>query len=372
MINEDWDVLKGFFPAEWQALAAKTNALKGLRKNKNPENILRTMMIHLACGCSLRETVVRARLAGIADMSDVALLKRLIKCKDWLRALCQAMFAERGIKFDNNDDFQVRLFDATNVREPGKTGSLWRIHYSMRLPSILCDSFVITEAKGIGSGESFCQFSVKAGDYIIADRGYSSAKAIEYVVHEGAYVLVRFSPQTTRMETVAGKDFNLMKKLDTGLSKVGIVKSWKACVCDHSGHRSLGRICAIRKTNEAIELAIGKLRRRASKRGHTLRPETLEYAKYIIVFTTFPEHKFSANDILQWYRIRWQVELVFKRFKQIAQLGHLPKHDDDSAQAWLYGKLFIALLTEGLINCASSFSPWGYFMDRTSNAKPLA
>jgi len=52
--------------------------------------------------------------------------------------------------------------------------------------------------------------------------------------------------------------------------------------------------------------------------------------------------------------------LVFKRFKQIARLGHLPKHDDESAQAWLYGKLFIALLTEKVVREANDFSPWGY------------
>ena len=62
------------------------------------------------------------------------------------------------------------------------------------------------------------------------------------------------------------------------------------------------------------------------------------------VFTTFPATEFSAADVLNWYRTRWQVELVFKRFKSLAELGHLPKHDEHSARAWLYGKLFVALL----------------------------
>ena len=33
----------------------------------------------------------------------------------------------------------------------------------------------------------------------------------------------------------------------------------------------------------------------------------------------------------------------------VAQMGHLPKEDEESSKAWLYGKLFVALLTEGLI-----------------------
>jgi len=51
--------------------------------------------------------------------------------------------------------------------------------------------------------------------------------------------------------------------------------------------------------------------------------------------------------------------LRLQRFKSIAQLGHLPKHSDDSAKAWLYGKLLIAILIEKIIECASSLSPWG-------------
>ncbi|MHC4192232.1 MAG: transposase, partial [Planctomycetota bacterium] len=77
-------------------------------------------------------------------------------------------------------------------------------------------------------------------------------------------------------------------------------------------------------------------------------------------------------DVLEWYRIRWQVELVFKRFKSIAQLGHLPKHSDDSSKAWLYGKLFVALLTEKLISHASSISPWGYILEEQSAPERLA
>ena len=40
---------------------------------------------------------------------------------------------------------------------------------------------------------------------------------------------------------------------------------------------------------------------------------------------------------------------MFKRFKSLARLGHLPKYDDDSAKAWLYGPLFVALLVEKLM-----------------------
>ena len=63
----------------------------------------------------------------------------------------------------------------------------------------------------------------------------------------------------------------------------------------------------------------------------------------MIVFTTFPESEFDAAAVLRWYRLRWEVELVFKRFKSLAGLGHLPKRDSDSARAWPYGKPVFSL-----------------------------
>ena len=88
-----------------------------------------------------------------------------------------------------------------------------------------------------------------------------------------------------------------------------------------------------------------------------------------IVFTAFPEPACTASQILEWCRVRWQVEPLFKRFKSLAQLGHVPKYDD-SARAWLYGKLLVALLAEKLIHHASAVSLWGY--DLAPPAQPVA
>ncbi len=74
-----------------------SDAIKGLRKEKDTENYLRTLLLHLACGYSMRETVVRAKLANLADISDVALLGRLRKAKEWLRGLRVSLFEEEGI-----------------------------------------------------------------------------------------------------------------------------------------------------------------------------------------------------------------------------------------------------------------------------------
>src|SRR3954470_23811014 len=141
VMDEDWELLLSLMPRGWQELAVDTEALKGLRKSKGAGDCLRTLLLHLACGYSLRETAVRAREARLADLSDVALLKRLRKSKDWLHGLCRQLLAEHAALTPRVDDLALRLVDATLIKELGVTGSTWRLHYSLRWPQLTCDHF---------------------------------------------------------------------------------------------------------------------------------------------------------------------------------------------------------------------------------------
>lgn len=368
--DEDWELLQRFFPSDWQELAVTTRALKGLRQDKAAANLLRTLLLHIGCGYSLRETVTRAREAGLADLSDVALLKRLRKCESWLYALSVGLWQQRGLAQLPKGRRVLRVVDATTVKEPGNTGSLWRIHYSLQLPSLRCDFFKVTATEGEGTAEGFWQIPVQRGDYLLADRGYSVAQGIVPVVQAGGYVLVRLNQGGVRLLDARGRPLDLLPKLER-LKTTGQIGSWEVQLEAEQGPIA-GRICALRKTRTAIEHAQRKLKRLASKHCQEIKPETLEFAKFVTVFTNFPPEEFPAKDVLEYYRLRWQVELVFKRFKQIAGLGHLPKSDEQSARAWLYGKMIVALLTEKLIQHASALSPWGYELSTPAHAQPVA
>ena len=100
-----------------------------------------------------------------------------------------------------------------------------------------------------------------------------------------------------------------------------------------------GRVRAIPKTQRAGRTARRKPHKEAAHKGRRVQPRTLEFARHVIVFTTFPESAFTASEMLRWYRTRWWVEPVFRRFRSPAQLEHLPEYDDESAKAWPYGKL---------------------------------
>ena len=356
--ERNWQTLVSFFPANWKELARETGANTRLRGFRSVEALMRTLLLHVARGSSLRETVVHARLARLARVSDVALLKRLRRAEEWFRTLCVTLLQEQGIEMpQTHSQLRFRSVDSTIIKEPGKTGSLWRVHYSFRVPELRCDAFTLTPTKGVGTGDSLTQFTLAPGDHLIADRGYCHAKGIEHVVSKGGAILVRLNTAALPLFTAQGRRVFLVRRLRV-LRRAGQIGEWRVSI-QGATHVVPGRVCAIRKTEEAIKRTEKQLRRNASREGEVLQPETLEYAKYVIVFTTFDPLTFSAAMILQWYRVRWQVELAFKRLKSLAQLGHLPKADEQSARAWLYGKLFVALLTEQLIRQGQALSPCG-------------
>ena len=66
----------------------------------------------------------------------------------------------------------------------------------------------------------------------------------------------------------------------------------------------------------------------------------------------------SASQVLELYRLRWQIEIAFKRLKSLFQYNDLPATNSESVKAWFYGKLLLAALCETLVN-TGRFSPSG-------------
>jgi len=367
---DDWGVMKGMFPADWEQLGRRSGAVRRLRGFSSLDSLLRTLLLHVGCGWSLRETAVQAKLAGLADVSDVTLLNRLRDSESWLRQLCEMLFAEQGVDLRPRlGARQVRLLDATVVSEPGKTGSQWRIHYSLRLPALECDDFVLTSTRGAGAAERFGQFRFRPGELILADAGYSNPPGIQAVTSAQADVCVRLNPHALPLYDEAGDRFNLAARLRP-LHQAGRIMEWPVQVQAGGGQIS-GRLCAIRKSQDAIRRAERRLKDKVQK-GKSVGPLTRQCANYVLVFTTLSAKEATAAEVLETYRLRWQIELNFKRMKSSAQLGHLPKYDDRSSRAWLYGKLLLALLTEKMIRVARTVSPWGYNLPQTAHLQPLA
>ena len=237
--------------------------------------------MHTATGLSLRQTVVRAREQGIADISDVALLKRLRLSEPWLRRLT-AQMTEMG----DHDLVQrlaqrrrIRVVDATTVEEQGGAGTDWRVHYTLCLPDLSCDFFEVTDEHG---GETYRRIPVERGDLILGDRGYSNAAGVSAMLAAGGDVLVRWNSFSFPLETAEGSAFEALKELSK-LPKRG-VREW-AVAFTHQDQRYTGRLCVIRKSAVATVRAQEKMQKQARKEQKQPSEEALKLAAFIAVFT---------------------------------------------------------------------------------------
>jgi hypothetical protein len=357
-VGEDWDVVIAALPSRWREKAIELGAVRRLRGFASVDVLLRVLMIHLADGCSLRETAVRAHAGDLANVSDVALLKRLRGCGPWFQWMAQELAAGMALPVASDALLGgrcVRLIDGSIVSEPGATGSTWRLHYSLNLHTLGCDEVHVSE---VAEGETLRRFAIHKGDVIMADRGFANRPGLRHVVQHGADALLRMNLSNLPLQDKRGKALALLPLLRT--LAIGQAADWAAWVSDDHGVMEV-RVCAYKKTAAQTLASQKALQREATKKRRESRPETIEGCGYVVVVTTLREP--SAQSIMELYRRRWQVELSFKRLKSLLQLGHLKKIDKNGAKAWLQGKLLVACLIETLILTAERFSPWGYATD---------
>ena len=129
-------------------------------------------------GCPLQETVVRAKLAGLASVSDVALLHRLRDAEPWLLAMCRQMFKDNGVELEAATLARpVRLLDAlpscANRAGPEANGGCTT---ACVCPELQCDRFELTPVRGKGVAERLGPgYQFEPGELVLADAGYCHA-----------------------------------------------------------------------------------------------------------------------------------------------------------------------------------------------------
>lgn len=350
---DDWPLVCQLLPPGWQEQAFLLGALRRARGFPDAAVLLRTLLVHLAGGCSLKETATTAQQAGWCDVSAVALFNRLRGAEQWLRWMADQLW-QRHPTPALPHGYRVRAIDATTVSRPGSLGTDWRLHFSINLEDLQCDFCQVTDVSG---GETFRRIPVAPGDLVLGDRCYGTPPGIAHVAEAGGHVLVRVNHRALPLFDSDGEPFRLAEELRS--TRVGQVREWTTVV-RHGERRYPGRLVALKRDRWSACLERRALRKRASKKQKKLSRLALFLAGYFFVWTNTPVEALDATGVLAWYRCRWQIELDFKRMKSILGLGDLPKRRDDSCRAWLHGKLLVALLLERLLDAAEHFSPWGY------------
>jgi hypothetical protein len=318
LLHRDWEyIVRRLGGAAFlERSARETGAFKQARVIKSAVDLLRLILAYCVGDHGLRLTAAWATSMGLVDISAPALLYRLRQSSDWLSFLIDQLLCSAAPKASRGR--LIRIIDGTSVPKAGKKAkresNLWRVHSAFDLPGERFSYFELTDEK---EGETLDRIPVVRGEIRIADRAYLQPDRIARVLEAGADVLVRGKWKGARWRDKDGKpvDFPAM----------------------------------LRAAKAAAE-ARRKARRDAQREGYQVSKETIEAADWVILLTSLPPDVFSTDDVLDLYRLRWRIELGFKRLKSLIGLKGPPGFDERSARPYVLVHLLIILLLEPLVD----------------------
>ena len=309
--------------------------------------------------------------AGIGQMSDVAVLKRLRSAPPLLEALLIEMLNRRISEPVNRDlPLKVRLIDATTVSEPGSTGTDWRLHTTYDPVKGRIDHVELTAVHG---GEPFERANIMPGELIIGARGYAHSERILAIQKAGSHVLVRIGHSAIRMWNAEGglvDPLAFALRLRSGPGRPVRVESRPGLIKGTKGDSCQARLIVVRKSREAADRERRKARTEAQRKGNVPSERTLKAAAFTFLLTTVEKVQAANEDMAERYRVRWQIELAFKRLQSLLGLDALRAKDPLLARAYLLAEMIAAVLIETIAAKCRAISPWG--VPLSGQAQPVA
>ena len=337
------------------ASARAAKALVRRREIRSGDMLLRLALAYGPGGLSLRSAAAWAGASGLANMSDTAVMNRIRGAADWLGEIAGALLqrsrlpqnAARAVAGLANR--RLRIVDGSVITQPGSQGADWRLHATFDPAAGRFTDLDLTDHHG---AESFARATLAAGDVALGDRCFAKPGGLLSVLDRGADFIVRVGHGQLRLLRPDGTILT-WPALFAGLPAGGVIEQPVIVAKAGKGLARPGRplfearliVCrlsdaATRRGECGARRKHGKCRARA-----VLNPLTVQSAGFLMVLTSLPP-AVSTAEVVAAYRVRWQVELAFKRLKSLLGLDRLPAKSRVLARSWLLAHLILALLIQ--------------------------
>ena len=344
-------------PAGWEAKARELKAFQEAKKIKTPADLLRLILLYLTDGKSFAGTSAITTLTTAA-ISKVAVYKRVQHSANWLQWMCENICRQSGLIVAKPEWLKkknVKVVDASEVVKCGIRRQCHMLHYSLDLFTLSTPEFLVTDRK---TGEKLANFhTLGKNDIVMGDRIYGTLPGIAHLLEREAGYALRIKSRSFTVYNGRGQKIDLLPRLSR--LKAGKTTEIRG-KCIITERYVPMRICALRKDRDSELAGLKRLRKenQRKKGGKPVSALQRENNKYILIATSLKKEEATAAQVLELYRMRWQIEMAFKRMKSLFGYSDLPAVHPDSVKAWFYGKLLLAALCETMVN-TGRFSPSG-------------
>ena len=347
---KEWDELVESIPDDLEKSAREYGAIERCRKIKSAADLLRINLIY-AVALSLLTTAVWVLGLGMCDISRQAIEKRILKSTDWLGYLLSVMLTTVAETKIGKEGLIRRLIlrDASVISRPGSPGTESRLHLSWSPFDLQPAQVTITDEK---TGEGLGDAGLQAGDLVIADRAHGIWTTIAVALEALAYFIIRLTWSNLPLQKPDGTPFDLI----AWLQSLSDEQEWAEAIVvirDDPQQRPVRLVAGRLPPDKATE-ARENVRRQARKDKREPKAETLLAAGFCIVLTNLPAATWPVLQVLALYRLRWQIEWCFRRWKSLCHLTTLPAYPAEIAKPVLLAKLIIILLMQQRLG----YLPW--------------
>jgi len=195
---------------------------------------------------------------------------------------------------------------------------------------------------------------LNCGDLHIADLGYFILGDFKKMDDMGAYFLSRYKSGTNIYWEKNDKEkFDLISYLSKQEENIIEFKE----IYIGKNERLKNRMICYRLPKDVADSRIRKKKAEYKKRAvNPPSKELLKSLQYAIFITNIPKEKVSAKMIGTLYKVRWQIELIFKEFKSLMNIDVMLGKNEATINTFIYGKLITILLITDIKRLAILYS----------------
>lgn len=338
--DREWPYVRTLLPMDLEESARATNALMRCRNVPDAAALMRMALAYAVSDLSLKDVAAWASAMNLAEITGPGLFYRLREAEGWLaRVLAQTLQQQVG---QRPVGWRLRVVDATVINGPGATGTDWRAHVLIDPSTGGFRAVELTDDRG---GEGLARHPVEADEVVLGDRAYATARGVHAVHSAGAHVVVRLNPHTLRVCDQNRQRISLLSK-EEEVPTVGAIE-YDILIPIPPKKTSKSH----KTWDSAKAIAWVPARAIAARTRHN---------DVIWILTTLDASQLPAVAAMQLYRLRWQIELLFKRLKSLLHLDTLPSRRGATAKSWMLARFLAAALAHRLVQPSGPLSPYGY------------
>jgi hypothetical protein len=294
-------------------------------------------------------------VAYMREVLQLALRAQLAPLYGQLPAGLLAPFGRVFLEDSTQCRLHEKLADAFKGSGGSASSASVKIDVIYELHHHRLHDLAVTEGRAADQGRATAIVPhLRAGDLVIRDLGYFSLEALRQMAAKQAWFLSRLSPSAAvylSMEAEA-EALALVDHVQCHAGQQAVVD-----LAVYVGHARLPcRLLAYRLPEEVVAQRRRSAYDTARKKGRTPTQAYLHWLQYGWYITNVPLAVWAAEVVATIYRIRWQIELLFKQWKSLLHIHVLTGTRPERIQCLLYGRLTTITMLMGLCAYASWYA----------------